>query len=556
MGFRNSVVRGIRLVREAIQSPNYDPGVEGWTINKDGTSEFGSATIRGTVVAGPLTGSHIIIEPSVAVGFNNGELQAVIRMFPDDPNFMMEGMLGVVTFDAGQADAQMSSVLHSPVPMTQGYGIVLAADADDMSIPANGSLGIVTVDGMAMTFTPVMMAETYGVASRTFLTYGEQAGQSIEAFGSTGITPWLCPPGVTSVKVECWGGGGHGGRPGTGGGGGGGGGEYASEVVAVTPGNTYNLIVGAGSIPGSPAAGGTSTFPGDVVTVLAHGGNSSTGTAGATGGSGSTNTIHHNGGNGSSGSTTNGSGGGGAAGTTANGNSAIDSNGVAGGVTGGGRGGNGGLNNGRAGANGAAPGGGGGGIGAGTSPDAGTGGDGVVRLTYSRAGTTIIASMSGDSGVDRFGNAYSSGVYQETHRVMDRSTTRVYPCALTVALALAAGGYNNIVGMTISFTTLFDNAECQVTATFDTNTTAAGAAGDLALYQLLLDGVAFSQTPLADIRTIHREMVPGVWSFTVPLAGTHTLQFQGRKSAGSLATVSATTVTVGSLTVVDNHGGI
>ena len=40
-GFANSIIGGMsNLIRKAIQSPNYQPGTEGWTVNQDGSAEF------------------------------------------------------------------------------------------------------------------------------------------------------------------------------------------------------------------------------------------------------------------------------------------------------------------------------------------------------------------------------------------------------------------------------------------------------------------------------------------------------------------------------------
>jgi hypothetical protein len=48
-GFNNSILAGQgTLIRTMIQSPNYVPGVSGWTINKDGSAEFNNLSIRGT----------------------------------------------------------------------------------------------------------------------------------------------------------------------------------------------------------------------------------------------------------------------------------------------------------------------------------------------------------------------------------------------------------------------------------------------------------------------------------------------------------------------------
>jgi hypothetical protein len=79
--------------------------------------------------------------------------------------------------------------------------------------------------------------------------------------GFTASTTWLCPPGVSQITVELWGGGGGGGPPyiscysclsssGNSGGLGGKGG-YNSSIVSVIPGNVYTITIGSGGSPGS-----------------------------------------------------------------------------------------------------------------------------------------------------------------------------------------------------------------------------------------------------------------------------------------------------------------
>jgi hypothetical protein len=67
----------------------------------------------------------------------------------------------------------------------------------------------------------------------------------VENFTTPGEGTWVCPPGVTSVTVECWGGGGAGGGGSHGGavvrGGGGAGGGYVKSTIAVSPGQSYNF---------------------------------------------------------------------------------------------------------------------------------------------------------------------------------------------------------------------------------------------------------------------------------------------------------------------------
>src|SRR6266496_554542 len=61
MPFQNSAVGGITLVRPAIQSPNYVPGVAGWHVDRDGSAEFNSLTSRGIIVVGPTAGEIDIL---------------------------------------------------------------------------------------------------------------------------------------------------------------------------------------------------------------------------------------------------------------------------------------------------------------------------------------------------------------------------------------------------------------------------------------------------------------------------------------------------------------
>lgn len=62
MPFANQILGGAgTLIRKMIKSPNYVPGVSGWTINKDGTVEFNNGTFRGTITSGAFKGTDFII---------------------------------------------------------------------------------------------------------------------------------------------------------------------------------------------------------------------------------------------------------------------------------------------------------------------------------------------------------------------------------------------------------------------------------------------------------------------------------------------------------------
>jgi hypothetical protein len=79
---------------------------------------------------------------------------------------------------------------------------------------------------------------------------------SINTFSAVGTTTWLAPTGVTSVEyLVVAGGGGSGGGYDTGGGGGGGAGMVLSGTISVTPGTSYNIVVGDGGAQGTSNRG-------------------------------------------------------------------------------------------------------------------------------------------------------------------------------------------------------------------------------------------------------------------------------------------------------------
>ncbi len=215
--------------------------------------------------------------------------------------------------------------------------------------------------------------------------FGFTQSQTI-SYTLPGTNTIVFPPGVSSITVECWGAGGSGGsRSSTGVGGGGGGGAYSRSTITVTPGTTYSINVGAGS--NSTAAGGDSWFI-NATTVMAKGGTSAPNNS-LTGGTGGTaaasiGTVKFNGGNGRSGVGLVGGGGGSSAGTAANGTNATGQPGAVA-PTGGGNGGNGTNVSNTNGFNGFAPGGGGGGCRrtSGTRYG-GSGGNGMVKITYTK----------------------------------------------------------------------------------------------------------------------------------------------------------------------------
>ena len=245
---------------------------------------------------------------------------------------------------------------------------------------------------------------------------GERGG---DVFDTPGPYTWTCSPGMTSVTVECWGGGGRGGVRTSGlnvGSAGGGGGAYSRSVINVTSGESYDVHVGAGS--SSTSAGGDSWFN-TTSTILAKGGSSVADNSNNSGiggqGSQGIGTIKYNGGYGARGDDSYGGGGGSSAGSTQVGNftntTTIQRPGAIAPFNGG-SGGQG-ANSSTTGQNGVNPGGGGGGgYRGGSTKDPGSGANGQVIITYCEiyniqpagpicSGTSTQIKLSGsESGVN------------------------------------------------------------------------------------------------------------------------------------------------------------
>lgn len=322
----------------------------------------------------------------------------------------------------GQGAKSILSALTQRVP---SYAPLAYWPMEDGVDSTSFSTGLLT--GTSATFTGFSLAADSSLSSAKALPTINTAGGTISSSlqGSvpldptttqsyvtttktfTSSTTWTVPTGVTTAKVECWGAGG-GGQGGSGAAGGGG--EYArSDSVAVTPGESLTVTIGAGGSGGPGGAGGPGSNGGDTTLkrssttlVIAHGGKGSNSSTTA-GGSGSTAPVHYNGGGShanTTGTSTGGAGGGSSAGSGAAGNTGASNSGSTGGAGAsaptnggsGGRGGNGTGTSGTAGAAGSAPGGGGGTGGAGSSSNSagGAGAHGQVKVTYTAPGAPLI----------------------------------------------------------------------------------------------------------------------------------------------------------------------
>lgn len=184
------------------------------------------------------------------------------------------------------------NLLETP---TLSWAAVSGATGYDVYLgTTSGSLTLVSANQVGTTYSPSSLSAStlYYWRVVPVNAYGSPAGCEQWSFTTaefhivttiieTGT--WTAPAGVTSVKVEAWGGGGAGGgalRAGgtnTINGGGGAGGAYARKNVAVVPNTSYNVTVGAEKSGGHPSSlfesnlGNPSWFA-SVSTVYAQGG--------------------------------------------------------------------------------------------------------------------------------------------------------------------------------------------------------------------------------------------------------------------------------------------
>jgi hypothetical protein len=209
-------------------------------------------------------------------------------------------------------------------------------------------------------------------------------------YTTPGTYSWTAPAGVTSVSVVCVGAGGGPAVNTSGASGAGGGGLGWKNNIAVTPGNSYTVVVGAGGTrvtSGTAPAGGDSYFI-DVLTVAGFGG--AGGIAAGNGNPAGGGFVGDGGGNGGSGGSRSGSstaagGGGGAGGYSGNGGAGGNATLAAGTLAGSGSGG------------------GGGGGGRGGSADSAGSGGGVG--IYGEGSSGSGGANSGNDGAGGFGGS-------------------------------------------------------------------------------------------------------------------------------------------------------
>jgi len=159
-GFNDSIVGGIgTLIRQYIQSSNYVPGVSGWTINKDGSAEFNSATFRGVIIitntgqlfiyaAAPAAGNLLVaLSGSAGVDPYGNIYQAGLSLTPVTAlNFINTALTGLGAYLLDNTDG-VSEWLEINAPSGSGTRAQLKLGYDTGFAPAHQFLVLDTLAG-------------------------------------------------------------------------------------------------------------------------------------------------------------------------------------------------------------------------------------------------------------------------------------------------------------------------------------------------------------------------------------------------------------------------
>lgn len=158
MGFRNSILAGLTLIREAIRSQNYQPGVDGWAINADGTAEFSDLTVRSSNGSGDtielVNGEVLVYDSGVLVGKLSASIPGLLIGQDTLPQVYVYSVAGIgrVEFDANSPAAGIRSALtmaifDSGLPtenlslQLQGPGVTGATDRVEFLLDSQNTDG-------------------------------------------------------------------------------------------------------------------------------------------------------------------------------------------------------------------------------------------------------------------------------------------------------------------------------------------------------------------------------------------------------------------------------
>lgn len=142
MTFSNPVVGGQNgeLIRAAIRSPNYVPGVSGWTINRDGSAEFNNVTIRfdlttGSIVVGDPSGPQVVIRTDGSKGLIEFPTNAATEVL--NPEIYSQ-----IINEGTAAELLILNLTSGTTSAPNRPAVAIESGADDLSFPSRIRLNV------------------------------------------------------------------------------------------------------------------------------------------------------------------------------------------------------------------------------------------------------------------------------------------------------------------------------------------------------------------------------------------------------------------------------
>lgn len=147
-GFANQVIGGLtKLIRDAINSPNFVHNVSGWSINKDGSAEFNDVEARGNITAnelvvptGATVGARIVIDSAGLTAYSAAN--NIVLFIPVNPNptALFTDIIAGLTANSGVLTFSGGLTTLNPDP-TNANGVEYVFDNGQLQLFSNISPG-------------------------------------------------------------------------------------------------------------------------------------------------------------------------------------------------------------------------------------------------------------------------------------------------------------------------------------------------------------------------------------------------------------------------------
>jgi len=146
MTFQNPIVGGNKLIRDAIQSSDYEPGVSGWSIERNGNAEFRNVTVQGEIVLTPgqVSGTELadgaVSGPKVA---DDAITSTKISAGAVTTGKVAAGVItGTELADGSVSSVKLDSAIQSTnyVPGTDGWRIEMDGTAEFNNVTVRGTI--------------------------------------------------------------------------------------------------------------------------------------------------------------------------------------------------------------------------------------------------------------------------------------------------------------------------------------------------------------------------------------------------------------------------------